>query len=321
MPVLSTLNLPRRQKYALVGVFALGFFVCIISGLRLMSLIVVEREQPYDATYTSANMIYWTAVEVNASISCACIMTFKPLIQRLFPRLLSPSKDAREPALQWITPVTGTTTNNNNNNNANPDTSIRPNPAAAAAEPGPQPASRHTPSPSTNPFHRRGSSGSALCPHHRPSRDDSTADADHDDPLEKSRYYHGTLNPAAAYAYSLDDDDDDHDHDHAFDLHRDDGLDTDLEAQRPCACACACSVSSTTMGGGGALTATTTATTTTASHSGRSSVGGEEGGADGALDGEEERAAALRAPPRAHLGLGLGLRGTAAAAGVGDRRD
>lgn len=79
--------------------------MCIISTVRLVALINIAGQQAYDATYTSARMIYWTTVEVNAAISCACIMTLKPLIQRVFPRLLSPSKCVREPDLQWITPV------------------------------------------------------------------------------------------------------------------------------------------------------------------------------------------------------------------------
>lgn len=61
-------------------------------------------------------MIYWTSVEVNSAISCACIMTLKPLIQRLFPRLF-PSKGIRTQSLQWITPVAGGGTNRNNTNN------------------------------------------------------------------------------------------------------------------------------------------------------------------------------------------------------------
>src|ERR1051325_11666797 len=102
MPVLSALKLPRRQKYALVGVFALGFFVCIVSIIRLIALIDVVKKQAVDATYTSANMIYWTSVEVNAAISCACIMTLKPLIQKIFPSLLFPSRTPRDQSLQWI---------------------------------------------------------------------------------------------------------------------------------------------------------------------------------------------------------------------------
>jgi len=61
-----------------------------------------------DATYTSAQIAYWSTVEVNASISCACIMTLKPLIQRWFPKLLSGSQHARDRSLRWITPLNST---------------------------------------------------------------------------------------------------------------------------------------------------------------------------------------------------------------------
>ncbi|KAK3694392.1 hypothetical protein B0T22DRAFT_69931 [Podospora appendiculata] len=105
LPILSQLNLPRRQKYALVGVFGLGFFVCIVSVLRLLALISVTKETPIDSTYNSAQLIYWTTVEVNAAIVCACIMTLKPLIQKLFPRLLPSNQHARARSLQWITPL------------------------------------------------------------------------------------------------------------------------------------------------------------------------------------------------------------------------
>ncbi|KAK3393407.1 hypothetical protein B0H63DRAFT_17004 [Podospora didyma] len=105
LPVLSSLKLPRRQKIALMGVFVLGFFVCIVSILRLVALIDIQGQTPIDSTYTSANLIYWTTVEVNASICCACMMTLKPLIQKWFPRLLPSSSYARDRSIAWITPI------------------------------------------------------------------------------------------------------------------------------------------------------------------------------------------------------------------------
>ncbi|KAK3938736.1 hypothetical protein QBC46DRAFT_365287 [Diplogelasinospora grovesii] len=105
MPVLSTLKLPKRQKIALVGVFGLGFFVCVVSILRLITLVHVEESNPWDSTYTSAQLIFWTAIEVNTAVSCACIMTLKPLIAKVFPRLLSTSQYFRDQSLAWITPI------------------------------------------------------------------------------------------------------------------------------------------------------------------------------------------------------------------------
>ncbi|KAM7200189.1 hypothetical protein V8F20_005407 [Naviculisporaceae sp. PSN 640] len=115
MPILSTLKLPKRQKYALVGVFALGFFVCLISILRLIALIDMTLNPSWDGAYSSADLVYWTAAEVNAAIVCACAMTLKPLVMRLFPRLLG-GRSGRfgggggaggNNSLPWITPITG----------------------------------------------------------------------------------------------------------------------------------------------------------------------------------------------------------------------
>jgi hypothetical protein len=284
MPVLSSLNLPRRQKYAIVGVFALGFgyvtlpqttslplpltplfpSVCIISVVRLVALIDVTNLQAYDATYTSAYMIYWTTVEVNAAIACACIMTLKPLIQRVFPRLLSPSKGMREPTLQWITPA---------NNDSLLCTHHRSSlPATSPSSPLHRHTSRGS-NTSTHTHKNRGSgsgSGSGSLPH---LHEYELPHAHHQDTMEKSRYYHHfTRHPSPS------DTDDPYDLDH----------DLDLEAQRTCS-------------------------TTTRADTGASSSGSAGGDYD---DDEEEDhkpldpgsasgAGALRAPPRAHLRLSV----------------
>jgi len=79
--------------------------VCIVSALRLVTLIEIQTGKDLDMTYTSAQIVYWSTVEVNASIICACVMTLKPLIQKWFPNMLSPSHYGRERSLRWITPI------------------------------------------------------------------------------------------------------------------------------------------------------------------------------------------------------------------------
>ncbi|KAL2129708.1 hypothetical protein VTI74DRAFT_7407 [Chaetomium olivicolor] len=151
--------------------------------------------QAYDASYTSAKLLYWTAVEVNAAISCGCIMTLKPLIQRVFPRLLSPSKGIREPSLQWITPANG---------------SICSNPISRqffiANPANPRRESWHC---STS-HHTKDRSGSGQPHAHEHEVVPRTPD-DHDR-REQSRYYHGIIKSDTV----------DYDLDH----------DLDLEAQR-----------------------------------------------------------------------------------------
>ncbi|AEO53770.1 hypothetical protein MYCTH_2295555 [Thermothelomyces thermophilus ATCC 42464] len=217
MPVLSSLNLPRRQKYAIIGVFALGFFVCIISIVRLVTLIDITRSRSLDAVYTGTNLVYWTTVEVNASITCACIMTLKPLIQRVFPQLLSPSKGVREPpTLQWITPIEHDGDNDGDNNDyddhrregmqrIHDDNNCR-HPHYATAGPLTRRES-HTSAHTAQT--RRGSVGVGLYHnnHH------------HEETLEKSRYYHNFTAAPKKESNGAD-----------YDLDRD----LDLEAQRTC---------------------------------------------------------------------------------------
>ncbi|KAK4143979.1 uncharacterized protein C8A04DRAFT_11901 [Dichotomopilus funicola] len=84
MPVVWTIRLPRRQKYILSAIFGFGFIVCFISILRLIQLIRAQTDP--DFTYVAAELSYLTAVELNGAIVCACVMTLKPLLARLFPR-------------------------------------------------------------------------------------------------------------------------------------------------------------------------------------------------------------------------------------------
>ncbi|CAL5870591.1 uncharacterized protein PFLUO_LOCUS4830 [Penicillium psychrofluorescens] len=87
MPMLSQLRLPRMQKIALIGVFAIGILVVITSILRLSSLRIVA--QSTDTSYSNVDAAYWTAAECNVAIICASLPFLRPLISRLFPGMLS----------------------------------------------------------------------------------------------------------------------------------------------------------------------------------------------------------------------------------------
>lgn len=78
------LQIPRRQKIALLGILTIGWFVCIVSVLRLYALNVFARHQD-DATYHSAPTAYWSAIEANLAIVCASLPALKPLIVRIVP--------------------------------------------------------------------------------------------------------------------------------------------------------------------------------------------------------------------------------------------
>ncbi|GLA19375.1 hypothetical protein AnigIFM62618_007044 [Aspergillus niger] len=87
MPLLSQLQLPRMQKLALMGVFAIGGLVVITSILRLSSLRSVAKST--DTSYSNVGAAYWTAAECNVAIICACLPFLRPIVSRIFPRFLS----------------------------------------------------------------------------------------------------------------------------------------------------------------------------------------------------------------------------------------
>ncbi|GAB1319420.1 hypothetical protein MFIFM68171_09630 [Madurella fahalii] len=88
MPMIAPLKLPRRQKVLVVGTFALGFFVCIVSFIRIGMLIQSARMPDPDWTYNGANLTYWTLIEVHTGIVVACLMTLKPFVSKYFPNLI-----------------------------------------------------------------------------------------------------------------------------------------------------------------------------------------------------------------------------------------
>ncbi|KAJ5099574.1 hypothetical protein N7532_006575 [Penicillium argentinense] len=87
IPALIAIDIPRKQKMALIIIFALGGFVCITSIVRLISLKQISDST--DPTYDNVGAASWSAIECNTGIICACLPTLKPLISKLIPGLIS----------------------------------------------------------------------------------------------------------------------------------------------------------------------------------------------------------------------------------------
>ncbi|GES57531.1 hypothetical protein ATEIFO6365_0001081900 [Aspergillus terreus] len=104
MPVLFRLRLPRRQKCALIFVFALGLFVCATSIVRLVMLINLIGSPNLTKENTSAAT--WSFIEANVAIICACLAPLRPLIAHVFPRLL-PSRSRSTHPSREKTPLDG----------------------------------------------------------------------------------------------------------------------------------------------------------------------------------------------------------------------
>ncbi|KAK1139989.1 hypothetical protein N8T08_010985 [Aspergillus melleus] len=88
MPVLAQLRLPKRQKVALIVVFALGIFVCATSVVRLDAVIRLINSN--DPTKTNAPAALWSFIESNVAIISACLPPLRPFLAYFFPRLLPP---------------------------------------------------------------------------------------------------------------------------------------------------------------------------------------------------------------------------------------
>ncbi|KAI3336280.1 hypothetical protein HD806DRAFT_125 [Xylariaceae sp. AK1471] len=85
MPLVYSLQIPRVQKAALIFVFTLGAFVVITSCLRATTL-DIQAKSP-DPLYDVASTM-WTIIEMSVAIICACLPQIRPLVVKLFPRLM-----------------------------------------------------------------------------------------------------------------------------------------------------------------------------------------------------------------------------------------
>ncbi|KAH8790383.1 MFS transporter-like protein [Hyaloscypha sp. PMI_1271] len=102
IPVLTAMQLPRKQKMILIATFGLGIYVIATDVVRIYYL--QQSSGPsspttspllgneVDFSYHASISFMWSVVEVNLGIVCACIPTMKPLISRILPALIDNSR-------------------------------------------------------------------------------------------------------------------------------------------------------------------------------------------------------------------------------------
>ncbi|KAF2208550.1 hypothetical protein CERZMDRAFT_49170 [Cercospora zeae-maydis SCOH1-5] len=86
IPSIAGLHLPRKQKIATTLVFIMGFLVCFVSVTRLLTVVVTSQQG--DFVMSGIWSVIWSAVEGNVGIICACLLSLKALVTKLFPRLI-----------------------------------------------------------------------------------------------------------------------------------------------------------------------------------------------------------------------------------------
>ncbi|ORY66543.1 uncharacterized protein BCR38DRAFT_430610 [Pseudomassariella vexata] len=84
LPELFRLSMSPKKKIQIMSMFTVGFFVTIVSGLRLRSLIAFGKTENLTQDYVEAG--YWTTIEVPVGIICACMPAIRSLFSLVFPR-------------------------------------------------------------------------------------------------------------------------------------------------------------------------------------------------------------------------------------------
>ncbi|PWY94516.1 integral membrane protein [Aspergillus sclerotioniger CBS 115572] len=83
LPVLWSLQLHHSQKVALIGLFALGFFITIIQIIRIFTIKNLK-------TYTDSQpIVLWSSVEIGLGVIIACIPTYGPYFHAFASTLTS----------------------------------------------------------------------------------------------------------------------------------------------------------------------------------------------------------------------------------------
>jgi hypothetical protein len=95
IPLLHKLQIPRKQKIILVGVFACGALACAMSIIRLHSLYQIGVAPPARQSVEGVNIAIWSGIEINVGIICASIPALKTLGVRVLPKLLLSNLYAR----------------------------------------------------------------------------------------------------------------------------------------------------------------------------------------------------------------------------------
>ncbi|CZT24213.1 uncharacterized protein RCC_09931 [Ramularia collo-cygni] len=86
MPMLWGMNLNLRKKLLVMLMFGVGSFVTIVSILRLQTLI--KFADSTNLTYDYKQAGYWTSIEINTAMCCACMPGIRNLIRRFLPKLM-----------------------------------------------------------------------------------------------------------------------------------------------------------------------------------------------------------------------------------------
>ncbi|KAJ4245513.1 hypothetical protein NW762_014022 [Fusarium torreyae] len=89
LPVVRSLQLPKKQKVMLLVIFSIGFFTCIISIIRIRTLKTAASTN--DPNWDNVDAAIWSFLEVTLAIITACLPTLRSFFSRIMPSLFASS--------------------------------------------------------------------------------------------------------------------------------------------------------------------------------------------------------------------------------------
>jgi hypothetical protein len=89
IPIVWGLNTDKRKKVILTGLFSMGLISCLVSILRMRSIIVLYKSGFNDLTWGLVEVVLWTQAELTAAMICTCTPCLRPLFEKVIPALRS----------------------------------------------------------------------------------------------------------------------------------------------------------------------------------------------------------------------------------------
>lgn len=87
MPVVQSLQLPRRQRLILTGVFGMGGVICIVSIVRLSGIYATSVTK--DVSYENSQAALFSNLEASIGIVASCIPTLHAFVKTYAPKMLA----------------------------------------------------------------------------------------------------------------------------------------------------------------------------------------------------------------------------------------
>ncbi|KAH0026854.1 hypothetical protein KCU78_g4211, partial [Aureobasidium melanogenum] len=88
-PIVWGLQTDTRKKIILTGLFSMGSISCLVSILRMRSIIVLYKDGYDDLTWGLVEVVLWSQAELTAAMICTCTPCLRPLFEKITPMFAS----------------------------------------------------------------------------------------------------------------------------------------------------------------------------------------------------------------------------------------